>query len=82
MSTGGTVLEVNGVVSVQIRIVGNTVGISGPHGAGIVVGWQTEAVGVFAKAIDVGVWREGCLHADILRLEDYGVTFSREENFV
>lgn len=37
---------------------------------------------MFAKAIDVRVRREGRLDADILRLEDDGVTFGREENFV
>ena len=82
MSTGGTVLKVNGMVSVQIRVVGNTVRIPGPHGAGIVVCRQTEAVGVFAEAVDVRVRREGSLYADVLRLEDYGVILCREENFV
>lgn len=38
MSAGGTMLKVNGVVSIQICVIGNTVGISGPHGAGIIVG--------------------------------------------
>jgi hypothetical protein len=37
MRTGGTMLEVDGVVSIQVRVVGDTVGISGPEGAGIVV---------------------------------------------
>ena len=39
MGTGGAMLEVNGVVSVQIRVAGNTEGIPGPHSAGIVVCW-------------------------------------------
>ena len=38
MRAGGTMFEVNGVVSVQVRVVGNAIGISGPEGAGVVVG--------------------------------------------
>lgn len=52
---GGTVLEVDGVVSIQIGSVGDTVSIPGPHGAGIVFGRQTETVGVFAETIEVGI---------------------------
>ena len=38
MRAGGSVLDIDGVVSVQVRVVGNTVGISRPEGAGIIVG--------------------------------------------
>jgi len=38
MGTGGTMLEIDGMVSVQVRVVWDTVGISGPEGAGVVVG--------------------------------------------
>jgi len=38
MGTGGTMLEIDGMISVQVRVVGDTVGITGPEGAGIVVG--------------------------------------------
>ena len=38
MGTGGTVLEIDGVVSVQVRAIGDTFGISGPEGAGVVIG--------------------------------------------
>ena len=37
---------------------------------------------MFAETIDVRVWREDCLDADVLRLEDYGVTLGREEDFI
>jgi len=36
--TSGTMVEVNGVVSIQVCVVGNSIGIPGPKGAGIVVG--------------------------------------------
>ena len=39
MSASWTMFKVNWMVSIQIRVIGNTIGISGPHGAGIVVGW-------------------------------------------
>ena len=38
VGTGGTMFEVDGVVPIQIRVIGDTVGISGPEGAGVVVG--------------------------------------------
>ena len=38
MGTGGTMLEIDGVVSVQVRAIGNTIGISGPKGARVVIG--------------------------------------------
>ena len=36
MRTGGSMLDIDGVVSVQVGGVGDTVGISGPESAGIV----------------------------------------------
>ena len=38
MRAGGSMLEIDGVVSVQVCGIGNTVGISGPEGAGIIIG--------------------------------------------
>jgi len=35
--TRGTMVKVDGVVSIQVRVVGDAVGISGPKGAGIIV---------------------------------------------
>ena len=55
MGTGGAMLEIDGVVSVQVRVVGDTVGISRPEGTSVVVGRQTEAVGVLAETVDVWV---------------------------
>lgn len=37
MRAGGSMLDIDGVVSVQVRTIGNTVGISRPEGAGIIV---------------------------------------------
>ena len=40
MSTGWTMFDMNGMAPMQIRVVGNTIDVLGPHGAGIVVyGW-------------------------------------------
>ena len=44
--------------SIRIRAIGDTVGILRREGAGVVVGRQTEAVGVFAKTVDVWVLGE------------------------
>ena len=38
MGTGGTMLEIDGVVSVQVRAIGDTIAILGPEGAGVVIG--------------------------------------------
>ena len=70
MRAGGTMLEVDGVVPIQIRTIGDTVGISRPEGAGVIVGRQTEAVGVFAKTVDVWVRGETSLDTDVLWFED------------
>ena len=37
MRASGSMLEVDGVVSVQVRTIRDTISISGPEGAGIVV---------------------------------------------
>ena len=37
MRAGGSMLEIDGVVSVQVCAIGDTVGISGPEGAGIII---------------------------------------------
>ena len=80
--TGGTMLDVDGVASVQVGVIGDTVSIPGPESAGIVVGRQTETVGVFAEAIEVRTLGEVCLYADVLRLEDYGMALGGEENLL
>ena len=44
--------------SIWIHAIGDTVGISRREGVGVVVGWQMEVVGVFAKTVDVWVLGE------------------------
>ena len=38
MRTSGTMVEVDGVVPIQVRVIGDTISVSGPEGTGIVVG--------------------------------------------
>lgn len=70
MGAGGTVLEVDGVVSVQVGVISDTVGIPGPESAGVIVNWQTEAVSVLAQTVDVRVCGQTGLDTDVLRLKD------------
>ena len=37
MRAGGTMFEIDGVVSVQVRGIGDTIGISRPESAGVIV---------------------------------------------
>lgn len=82
MRAGGTMLEVDGMVPIQVRAVGDAISISRPEGASKVVGRQAEAVTVLAETIDVWVLGETGFDADVLWLEDQRVAFGGEEDFV
>lgn len=79
MSTGRAVLVVHGVVSVQIAILRDTERVARPESTGIVLGWQTEAIRVFAETVQVGILWQRSLDAEVLRLEDQWVGGGVEE---
>ena len=82
MSTGSTVLEIDRVVAVQVGSVRDTVGITTPEGAGVVVGGKSESVSVLTQTVKVSVGGEVSLYTEILRLEDNGVRTGAEEDFL
>jgi hypothetical protein len=77
--TIGTMLNINGVAAVQVRAAGDAKGIARPHRARRVNHVQAERLRVFAKAIDVGAAGKRSLDAEVLRLENEGVSHCREE---
>lgn len=66
------VLEVDGVVSVEVGSWRDQVGISRPQCANVVSSWATERVGVFSKSIDIRITRKRSAKSDILGLENEG----------
>lgn len=75
----GAVLKVDGVVPVQVRVLGNAIGVPGPEGASGVCGVQTKRLGVLAEAVDVWVLGQVRLEAQELVLEDEGIPGGVEE---
>lgn len=69
------------MVSVQVGSRRDTVSITGPHGACVIIRGQTERIRVFSQAIDVWVLREVGLHANVLWLKDEGVRGRGKKNF-
>lgn len=82
MGTCGSVLEVDGMVSVQVGVIRDTVSISTPEGTSIVVSGETERVSVFTQTVKVGVSREIGLDTKVLRLENDGVRTGSEEDLL
>lgn len=48
-------LKVDGVVSVKVRVFRNTIRVAAPKRADIVLGWQSERVGVLAETVEEGI---------------------------
>lgn len=65
-----TVVNIDRVVPVKIRLLGDAVRIAAPQGAGIVRGLEAEGVAVLTKSVEVRVVREGGTKIQILRLKD------------
>lgn len=82
MTAGGTVLEIDRVISVQVAPTRDTIRISRPESARGIECGQTERVGVFAQTIDIGLVGQIGLQAKILRLEDDRMLSSVEQDFI
>jgi hypothetical protein len=76
------VLEVNGVVAVQVRPIRHATRITAPHRAGEVIRWEAEGVGMLAETVDVRVLREVGRQAEVLRLKHEGVLAGGEQHLV
>lgn len=68
--TGGAVLQVEGVSSVEIRVGRNAVAVLIPHRADVVGRLQAERIGMLAQTVQVRVHRQAGAKAKVLRLED------------
>jgi len=76
------VLEIDWVVPVEVRALGDAVRIARPEGECFVVRGETKRVRVLAEPVDVGVVGKRGFYAEILRLEDEGVGGGGEEDFI
>jgi len=79
-SAMGSMLKVHGVVPVQVRAARNPKRVTRPQRARRVGRFEAEWLRVLAKAIDVGRGRECRLEAEVLRLEDEGMSDRRKEH--
>ena len=82
MGAGGTMLEVDGVVAVQVRLLRNQIRISRPESARVVVRGQAEGVGMLSEAVNVRVGGQVGFDAEISRFENEGMGRSGEENLL
>lgn len=55
MGTRLAVIEVDGVVSVQVALLRDTVRVSGPESTGMVDIRETERVSMFSETVDVRI---------------------------
>lgn len=64
------VVHVDGVVTIQVCVLRDTVGIAAPEGTSIVLVRQTQRISVLAQAVQVRVFRQPGPQAKILILKD------------
>ena len=76
-----SVVEVDGVSSIQVLTLGSTVRISRIDCPRVVGAVQHEAVGVLTETIEMWFFREMSLEVDILTFEDQLLAGGIEENF-
>lgn len=76
-----TLLEVEGVITVEIGTVGDGVGVLVPKRADIVGRVEAEGVRVFTKTVQVRVIGQGGAQAEVLRLEDERGSRGVKEDF-
>jgi len=55
MGTRLAVIEVDGVVSVQVALLRNTIRVSRPESTGMVDSRETEGVSMFSETVDVRI---------------------------
>ena len=72
MSTGGSLLQVERVSSVEIGVAGNAIAVLVPHRADVVGRLKTQGIRMLAQAVQVRVRRQAGPEAEVLRLEDEG----------
>ena len=66
------VLEVNGMISVEIGPRRNLVSITRPQCPGVISGIEPERIGVFTQTIEVWILRERGSQSQVLRFEYQG----------
>lgn len=66
MRPGGTVLKIEGVSAVEIRVGRNAVAVLVPHRADVVGRLQTQRIGMLAQAVEIWVRRQAGAQAKVL----------------
>jgi hypothetical protein len=67
-----TVVHVDGVVTIQVGVLWNTVGITTPEGTGVVLIRQTQRISVLAQTVQIRVSRQPGPQSEVLVLKDQG----------
>jgi hypothetical protein len=78
----GAVLEVDGMVAVQVRPILDTTHITAPHYTNVVIHRESECIGVLAETIDVRVLWEVGSESEVLRLRYQRVLAGGEQHLL
>lgn len=65
-----TMLEVDRMGSIQIRLGRYAIRVAIPESERCVICWEVERIGVFSKPVNISIGRDTTFDADVLRLED------------
>ena len=86
MGASGAVVDVDGVITIEIRVLRNTERVPAPEGPNkslaTIIGVEAEGVRVLSESIYIGGLGEGGLQTEVLVFEDEGMTLGGEKDLV